>query len=290
MNLTNAATDKLELITSAAGNIDVVADFTEAASATLVPSAADVQHANIATAATTEICATPGANKTRALTFLSVRNRHASVVNDVTVVFNRGGTQRERHKETLQPGECLQWAQELGFFKLAAAASGFGDVFMRVLDADATGQNVATAQPWFPALGAVAVEAGVTYELEGKLVLTRAAGTTSHTTGIGFGGTATLTYIDWVAQCREGDVQTLADSDMISAQSAANLQVKAASISATEAIGVTVRGVVKINAAGTLIPQFTYSAAPGGAPTVEAGSFFKLTKLGAAFASKGSWT
>ena len=290
MNLTNAGTEKLKLLTSAAGDIDVVCHYTDAASSTLVPSGAGTQGATITTATTTDILATPGASTTRALTFMSIRNVDASVLNDVTVVYDKNGTDFEVHKETLSPGECLEWSQELGFFKLAAGAIGFGELLMRVLDADATGQNVNTAQPWFPSQGGVALEAGVSYLFDGAMVLNRSAGATSHTTGMSFGGTATLTNINWIAHCREGDVQTLADSDMISAQSAANLQIKGTSTSTTEAIGVIVTGVVRINAGGTFIPQFTYSAAPGGAPSIKAGTYFNLRKLGVAFASKGTWT
>lgn len=162
----------------------------------------------------------------------------------------------------------------------------------KVLAADDTGgQNVNTAQPWFPTAGAVAVAADTTYEFEGELHLSRAAGTTSHTTGILFGGTATLTGIAYLALCKEGDANDLQDVSGFRAVAATELVVKAASTSATEQVLILIKGIVRINAAGTLIPQFKYSTAPGGAPTVKANSYFLMRKLGAgSVAERGTWS
>ena len=78
-------------------------------------------------------------------------------------------------------------------------------VYLRSLAADATGQNVNTAQPWFPSTGAVVLQAATSYLFSGRFWSTRAAGATSHTTGIGFGGTATLTDITWWGLAKEGE-------------------------------------------------------------------------------------
>lgn len=164
-------------------------------------------------------------------------------------------------------------------------------VLFKALTADDTGgANVNTAQPWFPTAGAVSVAALTAYEFEGQLFLSRAAGTTSHTTSVLFGGTATLTSIDYLAQCKEGDANDLQDMSGFWSSAATALVVKAASTSATEQFMVRLKGIIRINAAGTLIPQFQYSAAPGGAPTVKRGSFFVLRPLGLnTIASQGAW-
>jgi hypothetical protein len=45
-----------------------------------------------------------------------------------------------------------------------------------------------------------------------------------------------------------------------------------------------------VNAAGTLIPQFQYSAAPGSAPTIKRGSWFRLQPIGSGTVdSQGTW-
>lgn len=148
-----------------------------------------------------------------------------------------------------------------------------------------TGQNIATVQPWFPSpntASGVNVTAGTNYILEAVLLLTRAAGVTSHTTAIGFNsGTATLTSFTALytaSTTAGGNVLTAAST--IGAVAATSLVVTAASIVATESIYVQVRGEFRVNAAGTFIPNFTYSAIPGGVPTIVIGSYMKVTPIG----------
>ena len=155
---------------------------------------------------------------------------------------------------------------------------------------DTGGQNVNTAQPWFPTAGAVSLPANTSYLFEGTLVLSRAAGSTSHTTGVLFGGTATLTSIEYIGECKTGDANDLQTISGFFSSVATLFTLKAASTSTTEQIVLKVRGVVRINAAGTLIPQFQYSAAPGGAPTVKRGTYFRLTPMGLdTVTSSGPW-
>lgn len=158
----------------------------------------------------------------------------------------------------------------------------------KILTSDNTGTNGNSAQPWFPTSGGVTLEAGATYLFEGQIHITRSAGSTSHTTGFSFGGTATITTIQGHHGAKEGDAATFADMDRCVFTSASNLQVKGASTSTTEVIVGVTRGFVVINAGGTFIPQFTYSAAPGGAPTIKAGTFFMLHKLPAS--TSGTWS
>lgn len=152
-----------------------------------------------------------------------------------------------------------------------------GALYKSLAADDTGGQNVNTAQPWFPTSGAVAVAAG-TYRFRGQLHLSRAAGATSHTTATLFGGTATYT-LDYLARAKEGDANDLQDLSAFRAVAATALVVKAASTSTTEQVLIEVEGVLVVTVAGTLIPQFIYSAAPGGAPTVKRGSFFELTPV-----------
>jgi microcystin degradation protein MlrC len=62
---------------------------------------------------------------------------------------------------------------------------------------------------------------------------------------------------------------------------ATNSPVTAANVVATENLRIYVFGNFAVNVGGTLIPQFQYSAAPGGVPTVKRGSFFTLWLIGA---------
>jgi len=154
-------------------------------------------------------------------------------------------------------------------------------MLFRALSANATGNDSATAQGWFPTNGAVAVQASTAYFFQGAISIVRTAGTVSHTTAISMnGGTCTFNMIGYWAQAKEGDAATIADSDAIAIQVATDTNIKAASTSATENIVVQVWGIAWINAAGTFKPMFKYSAAPGGAPTIELGTYFCMYPIG----------
>lgn len=161
------------------------------------------------------------------------------------------------------------------------------DLF-KILDSDGTGSNVNTAQPWFPTAGGVRLAAG-RYFFWGLLRLSRAAGTTSHTTALLFGGTASLTAIHWRGKAKTGDANDLQGWSGFWSDAATALVLKAASTSATEQSMFEVMGSVLVGTAGTLIPQFQYSAAPGGAPSILAGSYFHLFPAGA-LTSAGTWS
>lgn len=170
--------------------------------------------------------------------------------------------------------------------------AGINGVLFKALTADdAGGQNVNTAQPWFPTTGAVAVAGSTSYFVEGMLYLTRSAGTTSHSTQIAFGGTATITSLAVLVFCKEGDTNAIADCDCVWMTSASATTVKGASTSATENTLVMIRGIIRINGSGTLIPQFQYTSAPGGAPTVKANTYFRLWPIGDnTVATRGTWS
>lgn len=171
--------------------------------------------------------------------------------------------------------------------RLAAYTDNY---LMKALSADVAGADSLAAQPWFPVAGGVTVLANTTYLMRGLLATTRAAGAVSHTTGLLFAGTATLTGIQYEAIANTGDVDTLVAATRTISRVATNTTVKAASTAATEAISIEVIGIVRVNAGGTFIPQFIYSAAPGGAPTVKSNSFFRLDVLGTgAFTTLGTW-
>jgi hypothetical protein len=162
--------------------------------------------------------------------------------------------------------------------QIKPAGVNSADLF-RILDADATGSDVATAQPWFPSTGAVSVEASTTYIIWGWFSSARTAGATSHTTNLLFGGTATITSLNYWVEVKEGDAATIADSDLRRISGAGSTNIKAASTSTTENIVFGIWGILRVNAAGTFTPQFIYSAAPGGAPTIHNGTHFGLTKI-----------
>ena len=118
INLLNSATDKLQLTTSSAANIDVHCSFVDLNGTTVTPGKQNTAIASAA--ATTDICATPGASTIRNVKMINIRNKHASTSCDVTVIYDSNGTDYELHKVTLYAGELLEYVEGVGFYKVGA--------------------------------------------------------------------------------------------------------------------------------------------------------------------------
>lgn len=121
MILLSATTDKMQVITGAASDIDVVAAYIDRDQSSFAVGLADRQLTTITTATTTDVVAAPSSGKTRNIKQLTIRNAHASTDCDVTVQFNANATLYELHKVTLRPGEMLQFVEGVGFVLLAAS-------------------------------------------------------------------------------------------------------------------------------------------------------------------------
>ena len=166
---------------------------------------------------------------------------------------------------------------------------------MTILTADFTGSNGTAVQPFFPASqDTFTLEAGTAYIIEGHISTNRAAGTTSHTTSVLFGGTATFTAARYKCDCRYGarsastPVRPYTAEYKGTAPSTAQVVSLASTIAQSKTFDFD--GMLIVNAAGTLIPQFQYSAAPGGAPVVEQGSYFRIAPVGLAATTQiGAW-
>lgn len=116
--------DKLKLISSAAGDLDVYCSYIDCSDASPpVPDAPNKQATNITTATTTDILAgVANAAKRRNVKNVSIRNVSTTVSNDVTVVCDAiDGSDYELHKCTLAPGERLGYDEGIGWFETAAA-------------------------------------------------------------------------------------------------------------------------------------------------------------------------
>lgn len=167
---------------------------------------------------------------------------------------------------------------------------------IKTLAANAAYTSGTSAQPWFPSGGAVSLEASTAYEFEGHLLVATTGATTTHTMGISFGGTATLTSIAYRADAHHAaanttqPTSTAALSNAIAVEQATNTVVTGLS-GTTSGLrtSIWVRGIIRVNAAGTVIPQFTFSAARG-AGNVLLNTFFKLRKIGSnTVVNQGPW-
>jgi hypothetical protein len=156
------------------------------------------------------------------------------------------------------------------------------------------GSNATGAQSIFGV--GVTLAASTVYEFEYSAILTKTAGTTSHTFSIGLGGTATLNNLIYVGTTANKDSSAMPFTTnttfvAVASNSASSLSLVSGITSATESIFLMIKGTVSVNASGTFIPQYTLSAAPGGAYSTQIGSYFKISALSASGAntSVGTW-
>jgi hypothetical protein len=137
--------------------------------------------------------------------------------------------------------------------------------------------NITTAQSIFAAAAdTITVEAATSYRFRARIALN--TGNTSHTTSFGLGGTATFTSIFYTSTATSSAADTLAAAQIRRVTTASAAVITAASTAVQTEI--LIEGVFRINAAGTIIPQITFSAGPTGTCEVDVDSFFEYWPLG----------
>jgi len=125
----------------------------------------------------------------------------------------------------------------------------------------------------------------INYLFEINIGLTKTAGATSHTIGFGFAGSATVSNIFY-----RGTSMSVVGSSSISgfntgianiaSNAVSNNTVSGTINNAAATFSMTINGFLRFSGTGTLIPQFTLSAAPGGAYSVLPGSYMTIYPIG----------
>ena len=162
------------------------------------------------------------------------------------------------------------------------------------LDSAYAGSNATGAQSLF-GVGCT-LSASTVYEFEIIFALSKTAGATAHTIALGFGGTATVNNIGYYQSLADNNTSltTLASTNegVVFIQTASATVVTQSFGNATKYCISIVKGTVSINAGGTFIPQYTLSAAPGGAYSTQIGSYIRINPLSASGAATnvGTWS
>lgn len=112
----STTTSKIKLIASSAALLDVSLDWVEVVKATAQPYDIDTKDTLISGPGTSDISGSPAASNVRRVKGFTVRNRDASLPDDVTIIRDVGGVVAEKYKETLNPGDTLQYVLEAGFY------------------------------------------------------------------------------------------------------------------------------------------------------------------------------
>jgi hypothetical protein len=141
----------------------------------------------------------------------------------------------------------------------------------------------------------VTLSSNTVYAFESNYNLTKAAGTTAHTFSFLFGGTAAIGSIAYTI------MRTSSGVSFTDTAGAVQPFIFAQTVSATTVTGsrtlavyydqTVIKGTVSVITGGTFIPQYTLSAAPGGAYTTQPGSYFAIYPVGTAGSntSVGTW-
>jgi hypothetical protein len=162
-----------------------------------------------------------------------------------------------------------------------------------VLNSSYVGTDSSSAQQVFdtPAAGTVTLAANTAYMFDAQYLISRSAGTTSHTLSTLFATTGTLLGIAYTAETTSSSGNSLTAVKRIYSNAVTATVVTDASTAADEFVTVTLRGVIRTNTAVTLQPQIQYSATPGGAPTILANSYFRLMPIGnGTVTTVGNWS
>lgn len=156
------------------------------------------------------------------------------------------------------------------------------------VNSDVTGTAGTGSQPIFAAANdRITLKASTTYLFELFLDVTN--GTTTCTKALHFsGGTATFTAIRYWHMGQFVAINTAGTT-----QSSGHIDTAASTVvlaTGTTAWWVSARGSFTINASGTFLPQFAFSANPTGTVLIKRGTYMKITPIGGTSdIAIGSW-
>jgi len=122
-------------------------------------------------------------------------------------------------------------------------------------------------------------EASTTYLMEGIYILN--TGSTTHTTAMAFalGGGGSVTSFEYIVELWSAAANTIATTQSTTHVSGVASKVINATSTAVWTL-IQFKGLVRMNAAGTLTPQINFSANPTGTNLMKVGSYIKFTKMG----------
>lgn len=168
--------------------------------------------------------------------------------------------------------------------------------FFVALNSNYSANDSAAAQKIFnqPSAGAVTVNTNTTYLIEGLYIISPAVSmnAVAMQTLFALGSGASLNSIRYVADASVGLASGVnATTRTQVGVSTATTVTSAAPGGAATNFVVQISGIVRVNLGGTLTPQMAFTGTPGSAPSVLAGSYFRLTPLGtSSVTSIGPWS
>jgi hypothetical protein len=288
MLLLTSTSDKLQIITSAAVNVDVHASYVDYNGTTVTPGRLN---SKISTATTTDVVGAPGSGTQRNVKTLHVHNIHASSSVIVTIQHTDGTNVIKLEEVTLLAAERVSYVEGQGFrvFDVNGVAkeNSAAAVFVKALASD---QSNSTTTP--TNVTGLETPCGVGVWIFEYYLVYRAAATT---TGVKFSANHDGTVTTFVYWWRWVDVSATA-STAVPTQAAVGaagqvMGAMAARAKTTGGTGVTLsvdvadadmmavlEGVAVVTVAGNI--ELWHGSEVAAASTVRAGSGLRLTRLG----------
>jgi len=264
MILLTSASDKIQVITGSAGSVKVHASWADNASGTITPGRTNT--ANITTATTTDVVASPGSSTQRKVKFLSMRNDHASVSQAFTVQHTDGTNVEPLWVGTLGVGDILTYGEAYGW-QVVPVASAL-DVCLRV----ASDIVYSTAATMADVTGlTAALKSGRNYAFECHLFHISALNTTGAQFAVNIGAAPTTLVVGTIS-----GVTNSVTAGVISLGSAtARDTAVTAQTTGSAAITITIMsGFITPSADGTFAIRATAEVSAN--MTVKAGSWLKI--------------
>lgn len=268
MLLLLATTDKLQLVTSAAADIDVVASIQDKTTSSGAIGSAS-QRTTITTATTTDIVAAPSSGIERNIVELTARNTHATQACDVTVLLNANSTLYEICKFTLAAGDTLEYIEGVGWFTITNAAALDKKLLV-------TADVVNATTSWADVTGLTCLlQAGKAYNFIASLVHRTNATTTGARFGVNTGSAPTsLSIHGWAQITSSVTAATFGASGAVAARDTA-IVVETTGPGATDMLAV-IHGFIIPSATEMFAIRCQSEVAVASALTVKAGSWCRI--------------
>lgn len=266
MLLLLATTDKISLITSAAGTLDVVASIQDKTTSSGTIASAS-QRTAITTATTTDVVSAPSSGIERNIVELSVRNKHASTATDATVQLNANGTLYEIVKVTLNAGDTLEYIEGVGWFVVTNAAALDKKLFVASDVINATTSFADITGLTCPLLS------GKNYCFIAHLIHINDASTTGSQFGYNIGAAPTTSLLATIDTVTPSVTASAHSAGVVSARDTAATAQTTGSTSQRLAV---LSGYIKPSADGTFAMRGKSEVAVAAGLTVKAGSWCRI--------------
>lgn len=181
-------------------------------------------------------------------------------------------------------GDSLQWIELSAFVDQNLV----DDDIYYVLGSDDAGSDLDTVQSIFGV--AVNLAANTVYEFEASFALKKTGGTNSHSLGLGFAGSIGVNHILYQVTHTSSALNSTSTPTSIMINTVSNTTVS--SNANVDNHNVFLKGMISVGSAGSFVPQYRLSDAPGAAFSTLAGSYFKMEPVGSSNTNinVGSWS